>query len=91
MDAFKEISGSEINLRKSKIRGWNFPPIEMLDIYRVLEMDGTTTWDSIKYLRVPLVKTAPRNSLWMPIMDKLKARIMAWGTNWLNKAGKLIL
>ena len=43
LDAYKEISSSEINLRKSKIYGWNCPPIEMLDISRVLEMDGTTT------------------------------------------------
>ena len=27
----------------------------------------------------------------MPLMDKLKARIMAWGATWLNKAGKTIL
>ena len=63
----------------------------MIDISRVLEMDGTTMWDSIKYLVISLVKTASRNSLWTPMMDKFKARIMAWGTNWLNKAGKLIL
>ena len=48
LDAYKEFSGSEINLRKSKIYGWNYPPIEMLDISRILEMDGTTSWDSIK-------------------------------------------
>ena len=91
LDAYTEISGSEISLRKSKIYGWNCSPYEMTDISRVLEMDGTIMWDSIKYLGIPLVKSASRNILWTPMMDKLKARIMAWGTNWLNKVGKLIL
>ena len=50
----------------------------MIDISRVLEMDGTTMWDSIKYLGILLIKIASRNSLWTPMMDKLKARIMAW-------------
>ena len=91
LDAYTDISGSEINLRKSKIYGWNCPPIEMTDISRVMEMDGTSTWDSIKYLGIPLVKATPRRSLWMPLVDKLKAKIMAWGASWLNKAGKSIL
>ena len=63
LDAYIEISGSEISLRKSKIYGWNCPPIEMIDISRALEMEGTTVWESIKYLGIPLVRTAPRKSL----------------------------
>ena len=58
LDAYIEISGSEISLRKSKIYGWNCPPNEMIDISRVLEMEGTIMWDSIKYLGIPLAKTA---------------------------------
>ena len=91
LDAYFDVSGSEISLRKSKIYGWNCPPIEMIDISRALEMEGTSVWESIKYLGIPLVRAAPRSSLWTPLMDKLKARIMAWGATWLNKAGKLIL
>ena len=79
LDAYTDVSGSEISLRKSKIYGWNCPPIEMTDISRTLEMEGTSTWDSIKYLGTPLVKATPRRSLWMPLVDKLKAKIMAWG------------
>jgi hypothetical protein len=88
---YTEISGSEISLRKSKIYGWNCPPIEMIGISRVLEMEGTSTWESIKYLGTPLVKVAPRSSLWLPLLDKMKASILAWGATWLNKARKLIL
>jgi hypothetical protein len=90
LDDYTEISGSEINLRKSKIYSWKCPPIEMIGISRVLEMEGTSTWESIKYLETPLVKAAPRSILWLPLLDK-KARIFAWGATWLNKAGKLIL
>ena len=63
----------------------------MTDISRALEMEGTSMWESIKYLGIMLVKAAPRRSLWMPLLDKLKAKIMAWGATWLNKAGKTIL
>jgi len=91
LDDYTKISGSEISLRKSKIYGRNFPPIEMIGISRVLEMERTSTWESIKYLGIPLVKATPRSSLWLPLMNKMKTRILAWGTTWLNKAGKLIL
>ena len=63
----------------------------MIGISRVLEMEGTSTWEYIKYLGILLVKAAPRNNLWLPLLDKMKARILDWGATWLNKAGKLIL
>ena len=63
----------------------------MTEISRTLEMEGTSRWDSIKYLEIPLVKAAPRKSLWMPLMDKLKRKIMSWGASWLNKASKIVL
>jgi hypothetical protein len=91
LDVYKEVSGSEISLHKSKIFGWNCSPREMLDISRILEMEGTITWDSIKYLGIPLFKSAPRVSHWLPLLDKLKIRIQSWGGNWLNLAGKVVL
>jgi hypothetical protein len=77
LDDYTEISGSGISLRKSKIYGWNCPPIEMIGISRVLEMEGTSTWEYIKYLGIPLVKAAPRSNLWLPLLDKTKAKILA--------------
>ena len=50
LDDYTEISGNEISLRKSKIYGWNCPPIEMIGISMVLEMEGNSTWEYIKYL-----------------------------------------
>jgi hypothetical protein len=63
----------------------------MIGISRVLEMEGASTWESIKYLGIPLVKEAPRSNLCLPLLDKMKAMILAWGATWLNKVGKLIL
>jgi hypothetical protein len=50
LDAYTEISGSMISLTKSKIYGWNITPREMIDISRVLGMEGCTSWDAFKYL-----------------------------------------
>jgi len=63
----------------------------MLAISRILEMEGTASWDTIKYLGIPLFKLTPRVSHWLPLLDKLKGRIQAWGVNWLNPAGKTVL
>ena len=43
LDAYIEASGSVISPTKSKIFGWNITPREMLDISRVLGMEGFTT------------------------------------------------
>jgi hypothetical protein len=48
-----------LSLTKSKIYGWNITPREMLDISRVLGMEGYTTWDAFKYLEFPIFKSNP--------------------------------
>ena len=53
------------------------PPRQMLEISRALNIEGTITWDSIKYLGIPLVKNTRRNSLWTPVINKIKAKIQA--------------
>jgi hypothetical protein len=50
LDAYAEASGSEINLAKSNIYGWNITPNEMLRITCVLGMEGHTKWDAFQYL-----------------------------------------
>ena len=84
-------SGSKINLRKSHIYGWNITPGDMLDISRVLNMDGVVSWESFSYLGVPIFKTKSKSSAWTPIVDKIKRKIIGWGIAWLNLAGKVIL
>jgi len=73
--AYTEISRSVISPAKSKIFGWNITPNEMLEITRILGMEGCTNWDAFKYLGVPNFKSAPRASHWNPLIDKIKNKI----------------
>jgi ribonuclease HI/exonuclease III len=91
LDAYAEASGSEINLAKSNIYGWNITPNEMLRITRVIGMEGHTNWDAFQYLGVPIFKAAPRASHWSHLTEKLKRKFSSWGANWLNLAGKTVL
>ena len=84
-------SGSKINLTKSQIFGWNINPREVLDISRILNMNGTVSWDSFKYLGVPIFKIRSKSSEWNPIVEKIKKKISSWGTAWLNLARKVVL
>ena len=84
-------SGSKINLRKSQIYGWNINPRDMLDIPWVFNMDGAVSWESFSYLGVPIFITKSKSSAWSHIVDKIKRKIIGWGTAWLNLPGKVIL
>jgi hypothetical protein len=63
----------------------------MLEISRVMGMEGCTNWDAFKYLGVPIFRTKLKASQWLPLIDKLKERINSWGENWINIAGKVVL
>ena len=91
LDIYKEVSGSKINYLKSTIYGWNCSIKELTDIARLLEMEGSRTWDSFKYLGIPIFKSKPKVAHWTPLLDKLKLKIQAWGASWLNNVGKVIL
>ena len=80
-----------MNFQKSKIFTWNCSQREMLDITRVLEMEGTMSFESLKYLGIPIFNFVPRVAHWLPMLDKLKLCIQAWGATWLNLAGKVVL
>jgi hypothetical protein len=62
LTAYTKISGSVISPTKRKICGWNIMPNEMMDIARVLGMEGCTKWDAFKYLGVPIFNSTPRTS-----------------------------
>ena len=63
----------------------------MLEITRVLDMDGAVNWDSFNYLGVPIFKSKSKTSPWLPIVEKVKKKVMGWGAVWLNLAGKVVL
>eukprot|EP00253_Pinus_taeda_P007428 PITA_07428 len=91
LDIYKEVSGSKINYLKSTIYSWNCSVKDLADIARLLEMKGIQTWEFFKYLGIPIFKSIPKVAHWMPMLDKIKLRIQAWGATWLNNAGKVIL
>eukprot|EP00253_Pinus_taeda_P022475 PITA_22475 len=91
LDIYRSISGSKINYRKCSIYGWNCSTKELADIARLLEMDGNRNWESFKYLGIPIFKSKPKVAHWLPLLDKIKNRIQAWGASWLNNAGKVTL
>eukprot|EP00253_Pinus_taeda_P030806 PITA_30806 len=91
LDIYRMFSRRKINLRKCSIYGWNFSIKELSDIARLLEMEGIRKWESFKYLGIPIFKSKPKVAHWLPLLDKLKNKIQAWGASWLNNAGKVIL
>eukprot|EP00253_Pinus_taeda_P022364 PITA_22364 len=91
LDIYGSISGSKINYRKCSIYGWNCSTKELANIARLLEMDGNRNWESFKYLGIPIFKSKPKAAHWLPLLDKIKNRIHAWGASWLNNAGKVTL
>lgn len=60
LDIYREVSGSKINYLKSMIYGWNCSIKELTDIARLLEMEGTLTRESFKYLGIPIFKSNPK-------------------------------
>lgn len=75
LNIYKEASGSKINYLKSTIYGWNCSVKDLADIARLLEMKVCQTWESFKYLGIPIFKSIPKVAHWMPLLDKLKLRI----------------
>jgi len=91
LNRYCHASESEINFRKSLIYGWNINPREMLDISRILNVDGVVAWESFNYLGIPIFKCKPKSSAWNPVVEKIKRKIHGWGSIWLNLAGKVVL
>lgn len=91
LDIYRLFSGSKINYRKCSIYGRISSIKELSDIARLLEIDDIRNWESFKYLGIPIFKSKPKVAHWLPLLDKLKIKIQAWGASWLNNAGKVIL
>jgi ribonuclease HI/exonuclease III len=91
LDIYTNCSGSEINYNKCKIYGWNNTFQEMQNIGRILNMESLSLWDNFTYLGIPIFKGRALVAHWMPMVDKLQKKIQAWGANWLNRAGKVVL
>ena len=60
-------------------------------ISQILGFEGHASWVKVKYLALPLTLGQNNPSLWLEIINKIKAKIVSWGGHWLTKAGKVIL
>ena len=60
-------------------------------ILQILGFEGYATWDKVKYMGLPLTLGQNNPSLWLEIVNKIKAKIVLWGGHWLTKAGIVIL
>ena len=81
IDIYKEVFGSMINFQKNTIYGWNFSNREMVEIAKILDMEGYVSWESFKYLGIPIFKNNSKVAHWTPLLDKVKSRIQAWGAD----------
>jgi hypothetical protein len=91
LQSFCSISRALINKRKSAVYGWNADQQTIQRISLYLGFSGYASWEKIKYLGLPLTLGSNKSSLWTEIISKFKAKITAWGGQWLSNAGKLTL
>ena len=66
----------------------NKPFFELLDFWA---FSGFASWDKIIYLGLPLTLGFNISSLWIDVINKIKANIVIWGGHWLNHVCKLVL
>jgi hypothetical protein len=73
------------------VYGWNVDQQTIQRISLYLGFSGYASWEKIKYLGLPLTLGSNKSSLWTEVISKFKAKISAWGGQWLTNAGKLTL
>jgi hypothetical protein len=61
------------------------------NLARILKIEGNYLWTDFTYLGIPIFNAKPKVSNWGPLIEKLQAKIKAWGASWLNLAGKTVL
>ena len=74
-----QISGAMINKSKSIAYGWNVKHTQILQITDFLDFPGFDKWENIKYLGLPLTLGSSSPSLWLEVLENLKAKIASWG------------
>jgi len=85
------VLGTLFNRRKSAVYSWEVDQQSIHWITQSLGFPGFASWDKIKYLGLPLTLGINKAPIWLEILSKIKAKMTAWGGQWLTRAGKLIL
>lgn len=91
LDVYSKVLGSILNKDKCNIYCWNIPVSTANSIAKYLGFATFVTWSSFKYLGLPIFHRRALSKDWYPQLDKFKTKMQAWGSSWLNIAGKLVL
>lgn len=91
LDEYCKISSSALNDSKCHIYSWNIPISTTRHIARCLGFAISVSWSLFKYLGLPIFYSRALGKDWLPLLDKSKQKLQAWGSSWLNLAGKTIL
>ena len=91
LDEFCEESGSKLNSGKCHIYSWNISTPSLNVISRCFGFAASSSWTSFKYLGLPIFLKRASSRDWLPQLEKFKNKMQAWGSSWLNIAGKTML
>jgi len=91
LDDHCEATGSILNKGKCHFYCWNISISALSAISKCLGFASCSNWASFKYLGLPIFQKYAFNGDWLPLLDKFKLKIQAWGFSWLNLAGKSVL
>lgn len=83
LEDYYKVSGSELNKGKYHIYCWNIPAPSANSIARCLGFVASTS--------LPIFHKRALSKDWYPQIEKFKAKMQAWGSSWLNIAGKSVL
>ena len=89
LDQYSLFLGQEISKVKSKIFFFNTTPPIAQRIKKILDFEEEKLPST--YLGVPFFMGKNKASYWKNIVDRIKARTMAWKVRWLSLSGKILL
>ena len=89
LEAFKRVSGLEVNKDKYQIFYFNMPTITHTNISKILEFaEGSLP---SKYLGTPLLEGKASQRHWKELLDKMESKLNNWMHQSLNFPSKLTL
>lgn len=91
VQSFCRVSGAMVNKRKSAMHGWAVDQQTILRIAQALGFNNYVSSEKFKYLGLPLTLGISKAPHRMEIINKIKAKMTAWGRQWLTIARKLTL
>jgi hypothetical protein len=89
LQTFSEASGMDCNKDKSQNFFFNMPPLIQRHIAEILGFHRSSLLS--KYLGIPLIDNALRNSSWEHLLSSFTKKLSSWTYRVLNLPSRLIL